>query len=253
MKFASQLILLAALSFFSPLINAAEPERLSSDPFPVVTVKGVSIPDVQDVIIGMMLRAGVSPTKQESNVLVFEQELSGMQAVTVQMLQGNSGWQNPKGRQTFTMAKQGGDVIVTTKYETVATNMLNASNSMAIDNNAMYNEHYLGLLFIAGLAEKRIQLGKHLAIGISEYGKPERKFRKLGVKVIGVQPGSPAALAGIKDGDIVTSINGMPTVGQTKSALGYMGWIQEENVVLNILNKGDIMVKKNPAPAETAE
>lgn len=248
MNLISKIIISALLSFISLNAFGIEPQKLSQTPFPIITVKNVSMPDVQDTIIGVMLRAGVSPVKQESNILVFENELSGMQAFAVQMLQGNSGWQNPKGRQTFTMARQGNDVIVTTKYETVATNMLNASNSITVNSNAMFNEHYLGLQLIAGLAEKRIQIGDHLMLGITAYELPKRKLRSIGVSVVDVVSGGPAQKAGIAKGDIVTSISGIPTPGQTMSALGLMGYLQEEKAVLNIQGKGDITVIKNPAP-----
>jgi len=99
----------------------ADPAKLGSTPAPVVTVKGRSVQDVQNAIVAMMLPAGKTPVRQDRNVMVYEFPLSFWQSIGVQMAQGNSGWQEPKGRLTFTMAQMGSDVMVSNKFETVAT------------------------------------------------------------------------------------------------------------------------------------
>lgn len=240
--------LTVSVAFFLAHSAFAQPARLSTSPTPLVTIKNVDLQNVQDAIIGFMLRAGKSPAKQDNNILVYEEDLTGMQAIGVQMLQGNSGWQNPKGRNNFTMARQGNDVILSTKYETVAANMLNASNSILISNDALFNEQYLGLQFIGRLAENRIQVGDHLALGITGYDKPTRKTKKIGSVVSGVVAGGPADKAGIVRGDIVISIGGTPTAGQTIPAISLLGYLQENTAILNIQGKGDVVVTKTPPP-----
>lgn len=227
---------------------AADPARLGNSPSPVVTVKGKSMQDVMNAIIGMSLPAGMTPVRQEPNSVVFEYVLGMWQSVAVQMAQGNSGWQQPKGRQTFTMAQMGPDVMVNAKVETVATNMFNASNAVVLTSSTVYNEQHLLLQLIAALAESRFVQGDHNMLGIVKYRKPTRKTKTVGVVIDSLVPGGPADRAGLKPGDMITAIGGMPTAEQSDMALSFMGWLQEGTAKLTVQGKGDVLVVKNPRP-----
>lgn len=227
---------------------AADPARLSNAPSPVVVARGVSTQDVQNAIVGLMMPMGRMPVRQDANLVAFEFPLSFWQSFGVQMAQGNSGWQEPKGRLTFTMAQQGPDAMVGAQFETIATNAFNASNSIAITNNVVYNELFLQLQLIAALAEGRFAIGDHNALGITEYVKPTRKSKKLGAVIKGLVPGGPAQRAGLVPGDIVTAIGGMPTAEQSMDTLRLMGYLQEGVAVLQVQGKGEIRVVKAVRP-----
>ena len=226
----------------------ADPAKLGSTPAPVVTVKGRSVQDVQNAIVAMMLPAGKTPTRQDQNVMVYEFPLSFWQSIGVQMAQGNSGWQEPKGRLTFTMAQMGSDVMVSNKFETVATNMFNASNSVEITNPVVYNENHLGLQLIAAFAEGRMVPGDHNALGIQAYEKPTRKTRKVGAVIETLVPGAPAEQAGLRPGDVITHIGGVPLAEQSPAAIQLLGFLQIGEAKLQVLNKGEVVVHKRPAP-----
>ncbi|RYH00137.1 MAG: hypothetical protein EON58_01265 [Alphaproteobacteria bacterium] len=226
----------------------AEPARLSDTPAPVVTVKNATLQTVQNAIIATMLPAGRTPVRQDPNVMVYEFPLSFWQSIGVQMAQGNSGWQQPKGRQTFTMAQMGSDVMVTGKFETVATNMFNASNSMERNNPVVYNEQYLGLQLIAAIAEGRMLPGAHNQLGIQAYKKPTRKSQKIGAIIEALIPGGPAEKAGLVAGDTITHIGGIPTAEQSPDAVAMLGFLQLGEARLQVVGKGEIVVIKVPAP-----
>lgn len=226
----------------------AGPAKLGSTPAPVVTVKGRSVQDVQNAIVAMMLPAGSTPIRQDQNVMVYEFPLSFWHSVGVQIAQGNSGWQQPKGRLTFTMAQLGSDVMVSSKFETVATNMFNASNSVEITNPVVYNENYLGLQLVAALAEGRMVPGDHNALGIEAYEKPTRKTRRLGAVIETLVPGAPAEQAGLRPGDVITHIGGVPLAEQSPAAIQVLGYLQIGEAKLQVLNKGEVIVYKRPAP-----
>lgn len=226
----------------------ADPAKLGSTPAPVVTVKGRSVQDVQNAIVAMMLPAGKTPTRQDQNVMVYEFPLSFWQSIGVQMAQGNSGWQEPKGRMTFTMAQMGSDVMVSNKFETVATNMFNASNSIEITNPVVYNENYLGLQLVAAFAEGRMVPGEHNALGIQAYEKPTRKTRKIGAVIETLVPGAPAEQAGLRPGDVITHIGGIPLAEQSPATIQLLGYLQIEEAKLQVLNKGEVVVQKRPTP-----
>lgn len=244
----------------------ADPAKLGSSPAPVVTVKGRSVQDVQNAIVAMMLPAGKTPVRQDQNVMVYEFPLSFWQSIGVQMAQGNSGWQEPKGRLTFTMAQMGSDVMVSNKFETVATNMFNASNSVEITNPVVYNENHLGLQLVAAFAEGRMVPGEHNALGIQAYEKPTRKTRKVGAVIETLVPGAPAEQAGLRPGDVITHIGGVPLAEQSPATIQLLGYLQIGEANLQVLNKGEVVVHKrlapnapavaqatpNPAPAEAA-
>jgi hypothetical protein len=227
----------------------ADPAKLGSTPAPVVTVKGHSVQDVQSAIVAMMLPAGKTPTRQDQNVMVYEFPLSFWQSIGVQMAQGNSGWQEPKGRLTFTMAQMGSDVMVSNKFETVATNMFNASNSIEITNPVVYNENYLGLQLVAAFAEGRMVPGEHNALGIQAYEKPTRKTRKVGAVIETLVPGAPAEQAGLRPGDVITHIGGIPLAEQSPATIQLLGYLQIGEAKLQVLNKGEVVVQKRPAPS----
>jgi len=229
----------------------ADPAKLGSTPAPVVTVKGRSVQDVQNAIVAMMLPAGKTPTRQDQNVMVYEFPLSFWQSIGVQMAQGNSGWQEPKGRLTFTMAQMGPDVMVSNKFETVATNMFNASNSVEITNPVVYNENHLGLQLIAAFAEGRMVPGDHNALGIQAYEKPTRKTRKVGAVIETLVPGAPAEQAGLRPGDVITHIGGVPLAEQSPATIQLLGFLQIGEAKLQVLNKGEVIVRKRPAPSST--
>ena len=226
----------------------ADPAKLGSTPAPVVTVKGRSVQDVQNAIVAMMLPAGKTPTRQDQNVMVYEFPLSFWQSIGVQMAQGNSGWQEPKGRLTFTMAQMGSDVMVSNKFETVATNMFNASNSVEITNPVVYNENHLGLQLVAAFAEGRMVPGDHNALGIQAYEKPTRKNRKVGAVIETLVPGAPAEQAGLRPGDVITHIGGVPLAEQSPAAIQLLGFLQIGEAKLQVLNKGEVVVHKRSAP-----
>lgn len=226
----------------------ADPVKLGSTPAPVVTVKGRSVQDVQNAIVAMMLPAGKTPIRQDQNVMVYEFPLSFWQSIGVQMAQGNSGWQQPKGRLTFTMAQMGSDVMVSNKFETVATNMFNASNSVEITNPVVYNENHLGLQLVAAFAEGRMVPGEHNALGIQAYEKPTRKNRKVGAVIEKLVPGAPAEQAGLRPGDVITHIGGVPLAEQSPAAIQLLGFLQIGEAKLQVLNKGEVVVQKRPAP-----
>ncbi|MBA2130376.1 hypothetical protein CEE56_19225 [Stenotrophomonas maltophilia] len=244
----------------------ADPAKLGSTPAPVVTVKGRSVQDVQNAIVAMMLPAGKTPVRQDQNVMIYEFPLSFWQSIGVQMAQGNSGWQEPKGRLTFTMAQMGSDVMVSNKFETVATNMFNASNSVEITNPVVYNENHLGLQLVAAFAEGRMVPGEHNALGIQAYEKPTRKTRKVGAVIETLVPGAPAEQAGLRPGDVITHIGGVPLAEQSPATIQLLGYLQIGEANLQVLNKGEVVVHKrlapnapavaratpNPAPAEAA-
>lgn len=229
---------------------AADPARLGNTASPVVKVKGRSTQEVMNAIIGMSLPAGMTPVRQDANTLVFEYELGVWQSVAVQMAQGNSGWQQPKGRQTFTMAQMGPDVMVNAKTETVATNMFNASNAVVLTSNTAYNDQHLLLQLIAALAEGRFVQGDHNMLGIVRYKKPTRKTKTVGVIIDSLVPGGPADRAGLRPGDMITAIGGTPTAEQSEMALSFMGWLQEGTARLTVQGKGDVLVVKPPRPAQ---
>lgn len=244
----------------------ADPAKLGSTPAPVVTVKGRSVQDVQNAIVAMMLPAGKTPVRQDQNVMVYEFPLSFWQSIGVQMAQGNSGWQEPKGRLTFTMAQMGSDVMVSNKFETVATNMFNASNSVEITNPVVYNENHLWLQLVAAFAEGRMVSGEHNALGIQAYEKPTRKTRKVGAVIETLVPGAPAEQAGLRPGNVITHIGGVPLAEQSPATIQLLGYLQIGEANLQVLNKGEVVVHKrlalnapavaqatpNPAPAEAA-
>jgi hypothetical protein len=241
-------ILVFVVLTLGPIHARAELARLSNTPSPVAIVRNVSVPKVQDAIVGFMLPSGRTPVRQDANVLVYEYPLSFWQSIGVQMLQGNSGWQQPKGRQTFTMAQQGNNVMLTVKLETVATNMFNASNSIELTNPVVYNENYLALQLIAAMADGRIVAGDHNALGITAYEKPTRRTKKIGAVVKGVVPGGPADKAGIVAGDVITAIGGMPTAEQSPDAIAMMGFLQEGVALLQVKDKGEVRVVKRSRP-----
>ena len=243
-RFVQAVLLLTVLLVGVAGPVAADPGRLSNTPSPVVVVQNVDIAAVQNAIIGMMLPSGRTPVRQDANVMVYEFQLGFWQSVGVQMAQGNSGWQQPKGRQTFTMAQQGPNVMLTVKMETVATNMFNASNSIEITNPVVYNENWLALKLIAAFAEGRIVAGNHNALGITDYEKPTRKTRKIGYVIQGVVPGGPAEKAGLMAGDVVTAIGGMPTAEQSPDAVAMMGFLQEGEAILQVQGKGEVKLVK---------
>lgn len=226
----------------------ADPAKLGSTPVPMVTVKGRTIQDVQNAIVAMMLPAGKTPVRQDQNVMIYEFPLSFWQSIGVQMAQGNSGWQEPKGRLTFTMAQMGSDVMVSNKFETVATNIFNASNSVEITNPVVYNENHLGLQLIAAFAEGRMVPGEHNALGIQAYEKPSRKTRKVGAVIETLVPNAPAEQAGLRPGDVITHIGGTPLAEQSPAAIQLLGFLQIGEAKLQVLNKGEVIVRKRPAP-----
>ena len=244
------LVLVLALTTGSA---AADPARLGSTASPVVMVKGRSTQDVMNAIIGMTLPVGMTPVRQDANSLVFEYELGMWQSVAVQMAQGNSGWQQPKGRQTFTMAQVGPDVMVNAKTEIVAKNMFNASNTVALTSNTAYNDQYLLLQLIAALAEGRFLQGDHNMLGIERYKKPTRKTKIVGIIIDSLVSGAPAERAGLRPGDMITAIGGMPTAEQSDMALTFMGWLQDGTARLTVKGKGEVLVIKNPRPGQPAQ
>lgn len=244
------LVLVLALTTGSA---AADPARLGSTASPVVMVKGRSTQDVMNAIIGMTLPVGMTPVRQDANSLVFEYELGMWQSVAVQMAQGNSGWQQPKGRQTFTMAQVGPDVMVNAKTEIVAKNMFNASNTVALTSNTAYNDQYLLLQLIAALAEGRFLQGDHNMLGIERYKKPTRKTKTVGIIIDSLVSGAPAERAGLRPGDMITAIGGMPTAEQSDMALTFMGWLQDGTARLTVKGKGEVLVIKNPRPGQPAQ
>lgn len=179
--------------------------------------------------------------------MVYEFPLSFWQSIGVQMAQGNSRWQEPKGRSTFTLAQMGPDVVVSNAFETVATNMFNASNSVRITNPVVYNENYLGLQLIAAMAEGRITPGDHNALGITAYKKPTRKTRKLGAVIEGLVPGGPAEQAGLVPGDVITHIGGVTLAEQSPAAIQMLGYLQVGEARLNIQGKGEVVLVKRLA------
>lgn len=198
--------------------------------------------------------------------MVYELPLSIWQSIGVQMAQGNSGWQEPKGRLTFTMAQMGTDVMVSNKFETVATNMFNASNSVEVTNPVVYNENLLGLQLVAAFAEGRMVLGDHNALDIQAYEKPNRKARKDGAVIEMLVPGAPAEQTGLRPVDVITHIGGVPLAEQSPATIQLLGYLQIGEAQLQVLNKGQVVVHKrsapsappvvqatpNPAPAEAA-
>ena len=244
------LVLVLALTTGSA---AADPARLGSTASPVVMVKGRSTQDVMNAIIGMTLPVGMTPVRQDANSLVFEYELGMWQSVAVQMAQGNSGWQQPKGRQTFTMAQVGPDVMVNAKTEIVAKNMFNASNTVALTSNTAYNDQYLLLQLIAALAEGRFLQGDHNMLGIERYKKPTRKTKTVGIIIDSLVSGAPAERAGLRPGDMITAIGGMPTAEQSDMALTFIGWLQDGTARLTVKGKGEVLVIKNPRPGQPAQ
>lgn len=138
--------------------------------------------------------------------------------------------------------------MLTVKMETVATNMFNASNSIEITNPVVYNENWLALKLIAAFAEGRIVAGNHNALGITDYGKPTRKTRKIGYVIQGVVPGGPAEKGGLMAGDVVTAIGGMPTAEQSPDAVAMMGFLQEGEAILQVQGKGEVKLVKASRP-----
>jgi hypothetical protein len=234
-------------------VALAQPAKLSNTPSPVVTIKNVSLEDVQNAIIATMLPAGRTPVRQDPNVMTYEFPLSFWQSIGVQMAQGNSGWQQPKGRQTFTMAQMGSSVMVTGKFETVATNMFNASNSMELNNPVVYNEQYLGLQLIAAIAEGRMTPGAHNQLGIQDYKKPTRKTKKIGAIIEAITPGGPAEKAGLVAGDVITHIGGVPTAEQSPDAIAMLGFLQIGQAKLQVQGKGEVILTKASDPNQASQ
>lgn len=233
---------------WAPSIAHANPAPLSHTPVPIVTVKGRTVQDVQNSIVAFMLPAGRTPVRQDQNVMVYEFPLSFWHSVGVQMTQGNSGWQEPKGRSTFTLAQIGPDVMVSNAFETVATNMFNASNSVQLTNPVVYNENYLGLQLIAAMAEGRFTPGDHNALGITAYKKPTRKTRKVGAVIDGLVPGGPAEQAGLIAGDVITHIGGVPLAEQSPTTIQMLGYLQLGEARLEVQGKGEVVLIKRQAP-----
>jgi hypothetical protein len=226
----------------------AQPAKLADTAVPVITVKNLSVEQVQNSIVGVMLPIGRTPVRQDANVMVYEFALSFWQSIGVQMAQGNSGWQQPKGRQTFTLAQLGRDVMLTVKFETVATNMFNASNSIEINNPAVFNEQYLFLQLIAAYAEGRMVPGTHNQLGIQAYKKPTRKSKKLGAVIEVTIPGGPADRAGLVAGDIITHIGGIPTAEQSPDAVALLGFLQLGQAKVQVVGKGELVITKAASP-----
>jgi hypothetical protein len=247
MKMLNVVVLAIALSMGAGAGAAhADPVRLSQSPKPLVTAKNVSLAAMSNAIVGFHMQGGLMPVRQDTNVIVYESELGFWQSVGVQMAQGNSGWQKPKGLTTFTMAQVGEDVMVSMKFETVATNMFNASNSVEINNVTAQNEQYLLLQWLAGLAEGRITKGDHNALGITAYEKPSRKTRKVGYVIKDVVPGGPAQTAGLAAGDVITHIGGVPLAEMSELSVTLLGFLQPQQAELDVQGKGRVVVTKRP-------
>ncbi|MEP6908506.1 MAG: PDZ domain-containing protein [Pseudoxanthomonas sp.] len=231
--------------------TTAQPAKLAATAVPVATIKNVSVEQVQNAVVGVMLPIGRTPVRQDANVMAYEFPLSFWQSIGVRMAQGNSGWQQPKGRQTFTMAQVGKDVMVTIKFETVATNMFNASNSIEINNPVVFNEQYLFLQLIAAYAEGRMVPGAHNQLGIQAYKKPTRKSKKVGAVIESLIPGGPAQQAGLMAGDVITHIGGVPTAEQSPDAIAMLGFLQMGEAKVQVQGKGEVLLTKSPSPVAT--
>ena len=83
----------------------------------------------------------------------------------------------------------------------------------------------------------------------SFFGAPDGE----GILVREVNPGSPAEKAGVKAGDVITSLNGerIRTVGQLREKLSAKGDDKDKTVKLGVLrNKGEVsLTVELPAPA----
>lgn len=245
-RLPTALLLVTLLVTGNPDAMSAEPAKLAATPIPTATVQNSSPQQVQDALVAINLMLGRTPVRQDPNVLVYEFPLSFGQSLAVQMLQGNSGWQEPKGRCTFAMAKMGTGVVVTGKFETIATNMFNAANAIEINNGVSYNELHLTLQLARKIAEGKIDLSNLPKMGIMMEQKPSKRIMKTGFPIDSVVPGSPAAEAGIVAGDVITAIDGMATAKQSIWSVQLMLVLGETYSDLQLQKAGLVRVAKRP-------
>src|SRR5690606_18406012 len=61
-------------------------------------------------------------------------------------------------------------------------------------------------------------------------------------------PGAPAEQAGLRPGDVITHIGGVPLAEQSPAAIQLLGYLQIGEAKLQVLNKGEVIVHKRSAP-----
>lgn len=199
---------------------------VSVEPTPDLVVASIApeSPDVGDLAVAMGSPFGLEQSVTSGVVSAVGRVVSNPQGATVEMLQTDAPI-NP-GNSGGALANRSGEVI--------GMNTLIYSES-GENNGIGFAIPIQTALEVAG----RIVGGESLERGFLGVQSQQRNDGGTGALVAGVQPGSPAATAGLRVGDVITEVDGEPVSGSPELAAAVQSYAPGERIELTVERGGE--------------
>jgi membrane-associated protease RseP (regulator of RpoE activity) len=168
-----------------------------------------SVDQVKSALVFNLSSRGYNIVADTPYQMIFAKDVNGVRGAVTQVLMGNEYSDTPKIFDTFMFAVTGDQVLVTAAEEvSVRMPLGNTNRNNLLDNkkNREGAQQYLESLRVAIEAH-----GTPGIIGLDVAPELQHVGDLAGLKISRVTPGGPSESAGVKVGDLLTSINGKDT------------------------------------------